>query len=106
MQNIPSISNNKMKQDILVMGHERSQDSDGPLSNTNYTSNISQARTNVSPSKINRGVFSDTSGVGSNNVLSYLDEAESNMEQDPPQVMFDMSMKKQKGHAGAAGNGF
>ena len=24
MQNIPSISNNKMKQDILVMGHERS----------------------------------------------------------------------------------
>ena len=93
MQGIPSNSNNKFKQDPpLLMGHERSQDSDGPLSNTNYTSNISQARTNnFSPTKMNRGVFSDESGVGSNNVLSYLDEAESNMEQDPP---FDMSMQK------------
>ena len=88
------------------MNHEPSQDSEGYFSHTNYTSNVSQTRANLSPTKMNRGVFSDNSGGGCNNVLSYLDEAESNMEQDPPQVMFDASMQKQKGHAGAGGNGF
>ena len=109
MQNLPSNVNDKAKQDAMILGHERSQDSDGPFNSTNYTSNISQVRSNLSPTKLNRAVFSDNSGSRCNNVLSHLDEAESNMEQEDPtsqQIMYDMTMQKQKGNPIAAGNGF